>query len=177
MKRRALWTAAVGILALAGCADSGQSLEFGEKATVAGDRSGSVGVTVVRVEKGSHADLSLLQDASKYSGKTPYYVRFKLTKTAEGNDNDETSHFEVWSDGKRLTELIVLPSMEATGDPTEPLTTGHFDKCVGADHTTFKEAPTGASVGGCAVFVAPDDAKAPSTVTWTRRSETLAAWK
>ncbi|GHF58677.1 hypothetical protein GCM10010218_44990 [Streptomyces mashuensis] len=177
MKRRAACAVVVGVLALTGCGESGPSLAFGEKATVTGDRSGSVGVTVVRVEKGTHADLSRLEDAAKYAGKTPYYVRFKLTKTAAGNDDDETSHFEVYADGKPLSELIILPSLQPTGDPSEPLTSGRFDKCEGADHTRYKEAAEGQSVDGCTVFVAPDSAAAPSTVKWTRRSKTLATWK
>ncbi len=177
MKRRAVGAAAVGILALAGCSSSGQSLKFGGTATVAGDRSGTVGVTVVRVEKGSNADLSGLKDASKYSGKTPYYLHYKLTKTAEGNDNDESSHFEVSKGGKRLTELLVLTSFDPTGDPSNPLVTRRFDRCQSASHTAYKEASEGQSVEGCAVFLATKETMDPSTVKWTRRSEALATWE
>ncbi|MFE7114311.1 hypothetical protein ACFU99_02655 [Streptomyces sp. NPDC057654] len=167
----------MGALALTGCSDSGPALAFGTEATVDGDRTGSVGVTVLRVEKGSHADLSGLKDASQYHGKTPYYLHYKLTKTAEGNDDDEASHFKVAKDGKKLTELLVLTSMEPTGDPDSPLVTRSFDRCTDASHTKWKKAAEGQSVEGCAVFLAPDGAGESSTVTWTRRSETLATWQ
>ncbi|MFD7233726.1 hypothetical protein ACFWAT_00260 [Streptomyces syringium] len=138
-------------------------MKFGDRATVEGDRSGSVGVTVVRVEEGSNADLSGLENPSKYEGKTPFYVRFKLTKTAEGNDNDESSHFEVSKDGKRLTELMVFTSFDATGDPSNPLVTRAFERCESADHTKYKEAAERQSVEGCAIFLATEGAGAPST--------------
>ncbi|WP_190019957.1 hypothetical protein [Streptomyces hiroshimensis] len=134
-------------------------------------------MTVVRVEEGSSADLSGLKDASKYKGKTPYYVHFKLTKTAEGNDDDETSHFEVSKDGQPLSELIVFSSFDATGDPSNPLVTRRFDRCEGVSHTTYKEAAEGQSAEGCAIFLADDKTGEPSSVAWTRRSKTLATWK
>ncbi|MFH8789123.1 hypothetical protein [Streptomyces roseoverticillatus] len=167
--------ASVGILALTGCSGSGKSLKFGETATVTGDRAGTVGVTVIRIDQGSDADLSALKDASKYTGKTPYYLHFKLTKTAEGNDDDETSRFDV-SDGKRqLTELLVLPSLDAIGDPS--VVTRRFERCEGASHTAYKEAAEGQSVNGCAIYLADKETGAPSTVKWTRRADTLATWK
>ncbi|MEV4504651.1 hypothetical protein [Streptomyces klenkii] len=152
-------------------------MKFGEMATVKGDRAGTVGVTVVQVEKGSNADLSGLKDASKYADKTPYYVHFKLTKTAEGNDDDTTSHFEVYDGGKQLAELLVLPAMDLTGDPSSPLATRRFERCKDASDTAYKAAAEGQSVDGCAVFLADKGTGTPSTVKWTRRSDTLATWK
>ncbi|MEV4925027.1 hypothetical protein [Streptomyces roseoverticillatus] len=146
-------------------------------ATVKGERAGTVGVTVVQVEKGSNADLSGLKDASEYADKTPYYVHFKLTKTAEGNDDDTSSHFEVYDGGKQLTELMVLTTLDPTGDPSKPLVTRRFERCKDASDTTYKTATAGQSVDGCTVFLADKGTGAPSTVKWTRRSDTLATWK
>lgn len=146
-------------------------------ATVAGDKRGTIGVTVVRVEKGSHGDLSGLEDPSKYADKTPYYVHYKLTKTAEGNGDDVADQFEVYEGGNRLTELIVFTSIESTGDPAKPLETRRFEKCQSASHTVYKEAAVGKSVEGCAVYLAAKGTGDPSTVKWTRRSETLATWE
>ncbi|MCD9195285.1 hypothetical protein [Streptomyces albireticuli] len=151
-------------------------MKFGEKATVEGDKSGTVGVTVERVEKGDNADLSGLENPEKYKGKTPFYVRYKLTKTAEGNGNDASSHFEVSKDGKRLTELMVFTSFDTTGDPSNPLVVRAFERCEGAGHTKYEEAAEGQSVEGCAIYLA-EGSGAPSTVTWTRHNKTLATWK
>ncbi|MEU2516534.1 hypothetical protein [Streptomyces syringium] len=107
------------------------------------------------MEKGSHADLSGLEDPSKYADKTPYYVHYKLTKTAEGNGNDATDQFEVFAGGKRLTELMAFTSFESTGDPAKPLETRRFEKCQTASHTEYKEAAEGKSVGGCAIYSRP----------------------
>ncbi|MEU8550920.1 hypothetical protein AB0C81_28720 [Streptomyces roseoverticillatus] len=150
-------------------------MKFGEMATVKGERAGTVGVTVIQVEKGSNADLSGLKDASKYADKTPYYVHFKLTKTAEGNDDDTSSQFEVYDGQKQLTQLLVLPSLDAIGDPS--LVTRRFERCKDASDTAYKAAAEGQSVDGCAVFLADKETGTPSTVKWTRRSDTLATWK
>ncbi|UQI45925.1 hypothetical protein M1P56_16960 [Streptomyces sp. HU2014] len=151
-------------------------MKFGEKAIVEGEKSGTVGVTVERVEKGSTADLAGLENPQKYEGKTPFYVRFTLTKTAEGNGNDASSQFEVSQDGKRLTRLMVFPSFDTTGDPSNPLVVRAFERCEGANDAKYKEAAEGQSVEGCAIYLA-EGSGAPSTVSWRPHNKTLATWK
>ncbi|WP_370418098.1 hypothetical protein AB8O64_05270 [Streptomyces sp. QH1-20] len=169
MKRRAIRAAAARP-----CPDRRFRLrpvdEVRREATVSGDKTGTIGVTVVRVEKDRNADLSGLEDPSKYSDETPYYLHYKLTKTAEGKSDDESAHFEAPQGGNRLTHLMVFTSFDSTGDPANPLVTRSFDRCKGADHTEWKEVAEGKYVEGCAIFLAAEGTGAPSTLKWTRRS-------
>ncbi|MEU1782966.1 hypothetical protein ABZ545_26305 [Streptomyces abikoensis] len=184
-RRQALCVAALATAVLAGCSgcsgsssDEGKELRFGETASLPGYKDTKLDVTVERLEQGSSSDLSVLKDASKYAGRTPYYLRYKLTKTEAGTSGGASTYFSV-ADGnkKRLTKLTILGALDTTGDPKNPLKYRGFEKCESSSPSDFDKAAPGQSVTGCAVYVADAGAGAPTGVTWEQGTKTLATWK
>ncbi|MDT0450763.1 hypothetical protein [Streptomyces hesseae] len=187
-RHRALGTAsvsaitAIATVVLAGCSgsssDEGKEVRFGETASVTGYKDAKVDVTVERLEQGGSTDLSVLKDASKYAGRTPYYLRYKLTKTEAGQSGGASTYFSV-TDGnkKRLTKLTILGALDTTDDPNNPLKYRGFEKCESLNTSAYEKAAPGQSVTGCAVYVADAGAEAPTSVTWEQGSKTLATWK
>ncbi|MCC3776803.1 hypothetical protein [Streptomyces sp. UNOB3_S3] len=183
-RHRALGAATVSAIAtvvLAGCSgsssDEGKELRFGETASLTGYKDAKLDVTVDRLEQGGSADLSVLKDASKYAGKTPYYLRYKLTKTEAGKSGGASTYFSVTdANKKRLSKLTIIGALDTTGDPKNPLKYRGFDKCESLSTSDFEKAAPGQSVTGCAVYVADAGAGVP-TVTWEQGTKTLATWK
>ncbi|WP_164986330.1 hypothetical protein [Streptomyces roseicoloratus] len=130
--------------------------------------------TVLALEAGSEADLAELKDSAKYAGRTPYYLRYRYTKTEEAKAS-WSGALEVHGDGGPLTKLSVLPSFEASGDPDDPLHVRTFEKCE--ESTGFDELPTGGSVEGCRIFLTDKGGGAPNDVTWVDGNRTLVIWK
>ncbi|MEU6928311.1 hypothetical protein AB0A05_04015 [Streptomyces sp. NPDC046374] len=110
----------------------------------------------------------------KYAGRTPYYLRYRYTKNEDGS-LDWSGGFQVSGDDGRLTRLSVLPSLDATGDPNDPLHVSTFDKCKSGD--SLDKAAKGASVEGCQIFLTDAGGGTPKTVEWVRGQDTLATWK
>ncbi|MFF4225848.1 hypothetical protein ACX9I7_06720 [Streptomyces sp. L500] len=186
--RQALCVAALATAVLAGSAgcsgsssDEGKELRFGETASLPGYKDAKVDVTVERLEQGGSADLSVLKDASKYAGRTPYYLRYKLTKPTgaeAGKSGGASTYFSVAdANKKRLTKLTILGALDTTGDPKNPLKYRGFEKCESLSTSDFEKAAPGQSVTGCAVYVADAGAGAPTGVTWEQGTKTLATWK
>lgn len=176
MKFRATGAVAACVLVVAGCSDSGEQLTFGEKATVSAERGGTLDVTVLRIDEGSNSDLTALENASQYTGDTPYYVHYEIAKT-EGSHDTLWESFVVSAGGERLTELNVMAAVDFS-DPFRP-TVKEFDRCTAADMTEFEKAAKGQSVEGCAIFLADKGIGAPTTVQWALddADKPLATWR
>lgn len=166
--------AVCGALALTGCS-SVEEVAFGRTANVEAEKGYSVDVTVLGLEAGTSADLDQLKDASKYEGRTPYYLRYRFTKTDDGAAADWSADFEVRDGEGSLTQLSVLPSIDATGDLDDPFDVNTFDKCQGS--TGFDKLPKGASVEGCEIYLTDSGGGAPESVNWVLGDETLVTWK
>ncbi|MER6677334.1 hypothetical protein [Streptomyces sp. NPDC000983] len=169
-------------LALAGCSGT-EELSYGEPA-----KKDNLEVAVLRVEAGTPADLSALEDAAQYADRTPYYVHYRVTKTEAGEVTGPS--FDVMSDGGLLTRLNIMsgfpePTVDADGQLTyqEPPT---FDKCLDEhDSAEFKAAPAGESYEGCSVYLSqPGSTEQPEKVEWVKSGmvrssddEAFAVWK
>ncbi|MFD7322545.1 hypothetical protein ACFV9D_15870 [Streptomyces sp. NPDC059875] len=174
VRRAATATSAVlGALALGGCSSTPEA-EVGKTLDVEVAKGYSADVTVLAVEAGSAQDLSELKDASKYAGRTPYYLRYRYTKTQEGAA-DWSGEFAVSGEDGHLTRLSVLPSLDATGDADDPFDVRTFDKCRSV--TGFDELPKGGSAEGCQIYLSDTGGGAPEKVEWVDGDETLATWK
>ncbi|MFJ8044041.1 hypothetical protein ACIRBX_26415 [Kitasatospora sp. NPDC096147] len=178
----AVLTATAAALVLAGCSDT-QELSYGSSA-----KKDNIEVSVERVVAGTTADLSVLKDAAKYQGRTPYYLHFRVTKTADGDVTGPS--FDVTADGDLLTRLSIMPSFpEPVVGADGKLSykeSQKFDKCLdGHDSAKFKSAAAGESYQACVVYLsATGSTKAPEKVEWVkggllRRSddEAFAVWK
>lgn len=170
-------TVSVVLVAVSGCGDdSGEELSYGQSATVELKAGGDLEVTVKQLEKGSNADLETLEDSSSYAGKTPHYLRYTLTKTAD-SETDGSTEFVVSAGDSRLTRLNVMPSFDFSGDPKDPMAVTKFDKCDSLSGTDLKKAPTGQPVEGCAIYLADADVQDEPTVKWMPDSKPEVTWK
>ncbi|MFD5648990.1 hypothetical protein [Streptomyces sp. NPDC127039] len=174
---------AVAALALTGCSGDTQELSFGDKA-----EKDNLEVSVVRVDAGTSGDLSVLEDAAKYQGRTPYYVHYRVTKT-EAGDVDGPS-FDVTADGDLLTRLNIMsafpkPVVGEDGQLSYE-EAPKFDKCLDEhDSGKFEKAAAGESYEACAVYLSESGSGAePEKVEWVKggllRSsddEAYAVWK
>ncbi|MFI5530003.1 hypothetical protein ACIA8O_15815 [Kitasatospora sp. NPDC051853] len=157
---------ATAALLLSGCSDT-KELAYGSTA-----KKDNIEVVVEKVVAGSTADLSVLKDASKYEGRTPYYLHYRVTKT-DGGDVTGPS-FDVTADGDLLTRLSIMaafpePVVGADGKLSYK-ETPKFDKCLDPhDSTKFKAAAAGESYQACAVYLsATGSTAAPSKVEWVK---------
>ncbi|MEV8608533.1 hypothetical protein AB0383_11475 [Amycolatopsis sp. NPDC051373] len=133
-----------------GFTPQGTKLKLGEKAIVpfkSEDKTGSIGVTVKSIDKGTEADLAPLDLGDKAKGMTPYYVRVTVS-------NESGTDFSYTSLG--LMNALLPDGSEAQGVSV----IGTFDKCdsgdAGKDFTT-----KGATYESCVLAVA----QAGTTVT------------
>ncbi|OPC79688.1 hypothetical protein B4N89_00860 [Embleya scabrispora] len=175
----------MGILALAGCSDSDEAkkVRIGETATVDADKGGKIDVTVVAVEAGSDADLATLANPAKYVGKTPYYLRYRLTKT--GDKGDSSTKFVVSAGDHRLTSLHVAPSFEHSVNPDDaknPVSVDvrTFEKCTDKGQMSiddFAKAPKGTTYQGCTIYLSNAGEGAPSRVEWVPDKDAVVVWK
>ncbi|WP_455352093.1 hypothetical protein [Streptomyces sp. SYSU K217416] len=179
----AVLTAAVAALALTGCSDDTQELSFGAKA-----KKDNLEVSVLRVDAGTSGDLSVLQDAAQYQGRTPYYVHYRVTKTEAGDVNGPS--FDVTADGDLLTRLDIMSAFpEPVVGEDGQLSykdAPKFDKCLDEhDSSTFEKAAAGESYEACSVYLSESGSSAePEKVEWVKggllRSsddEAFAVWK
>ncbi|MFF2552660.1 hypothetical protein ACFVUS_16760 [Nocardia sp. NPDC058058] len=151
----------------------GKKVSFGEAVTI--DRKdGAQGLTVLRVDKGNTSDLDSLADSSKYAGKTPYYVRYRLTKASTSYNT--TSYFAVYAGKKQLSELIFLPSAGSLGNPNRS-SASRFDKCFGASAAEFDKMSQGQSLEGCTTFLAGSGVGTPDKVQWKPEKAVIATWQ
>jgi hypothetical protein len=173
-----LGTGAV-LLAVTGCShDSGPTtatFRVGDTATIDYNEQLKVRAAVTTVETGTSADLNELKDPSKYAGRTPYYIRYRLATTAS-SATAPTENFVAFAGSKQLTRLSVIPSLDVTGDPAHPLTSHTFDKCKSAATEKLKNAPAGQSVDGCAIFLSDNADGAPTKVQWGLKKTPPAVW-
>lgn len=170
---------AVAATVITACSGFGQELGYGEKAT--GDE---IDVTVLRVEAGGAEDLSTLEDAARYAGRTPYYLHYRVTKTKDGSVKGPDFDVAAGDEG-RLTLLNIMPGFPSpTIDENGELSQSEapkFDKCTD-DHSyaEFNKAATGESYEACSIYLTDrGDTAAPSDVTWVEGSqrEQVAVWK
>ncbi|MET7997851.1 hypothetical protein ABZU76_43900 [Amycolatopsis sp. NPDC005232] len=133
-----------------GFTQQGTKLKLGDKAIVpfkSEDKTGSIGVTVKSIDKGTEADLAPLDLGDKAKGMTPYYVRVTVS-------NESGTDFSYSSLG--LMNALLPDGSEAQGVSV----IGTFDKCdsgdAGKDFTT-----KGATYESCVLAVA----QAGTTVT------------
>ncbi|MFD0372595.1 hypothetical protein [Streptomyces sp. NPDC127114] len=163
------------VLALTACSSSsGEERSIGQSASVEVAKGHHVDVTVLALEAGTEADLAELKDSSKYAGRTPYYLRYRYTKTQEGKAS-WSGDFEVHGDAGPLTSLSVLPSLDSTGNPDDPFDVRTFEKCESS--TGFDKVAKGASVEGCQIFLTDTGGGAPKDVKWVDGDKTLVTWK
>ncbi|MGA5873814.1 hypothetical protein [Streptomyces cinereoruber] len=171
---------AVSAVLLTACSESAQELGYGEKAT-----GKDIDVTVLRVEAGSSGDLAALEDASRYAGRTPYYLHYRVTKNKDGAVKGPS--FDVGDGKKRLTLLNILPAFPTPtvgqdGDFTYA-DAPKFDKCTDDDSfEKFEKAAKGASYEACSIYLTDEgDGAAPSEVKWVegdrREEKDIAVWK
>ncbi|MCC3768819.1 hypothetical protein [Streptomyces sp. UNOC14_S4] len=168
------------LLAVTGCShDSGpttETLRIGDTATIDDNEQLKIQAAVTTIDTGSSADLNELQNPSKYAGKTPYYVRYRLTTTASSATAPSES-FVAFAGSKQLTHLSVIPSLDVTNDPEHPLSSHSFDKCKSAATDKLKNAPAGQSVDGCIIFLSDNGDGAPTKVQWGLKKTPAAVWK
>ncbi|MFF7635235.1 hypothetical protein ACFZB9_19075 [Kitasatospora sp. NPDC008050] len=180
MKHRQIATTALvatlgtALVLLTGCSksgagDSARTLAIGGTATVKANADNkqqvAVSVTVTGIEAGTSADLRELENSSQYSGKTPYYLRYRIAATQSG-DSDVLEDFVAYAGAEQLTQLDVMPSLDVTGDPNNPLTSHGFSKCEPADTAKLKNAAAGQSLDGCVIYLADGGVGAPTKVQW-----------
>ncbi|MCX4444877.1 hypothetical protein ACIOEZ_07050 [Streptomyces sp. NPDC087866] len=176
-------TAAAAALALSGCSNDTQELSYGDTA-----KKDNLEVSVVRVDTGAPGDLSVLKDASKYQGRTPHYVHYRVTKTEGGSVNGPS--FDLTADGELLTRLDIMSAFpEPVVGEDGQLTyedAPKFDKCLD-EHVAskFEKAGAGESYEACSVYLSDAGSSAePEKVEWVKggllRSsddEAFAVWK
>ncbi|MGA5195848.1 hypothetical protein [Streptomyces exfoliatus] len=169
---------ALAAVVLTACS-SEQELSYGGKAT-----GGDLEVTVLKVEQGSADDLSILQNPERYAGRTPYYVHYRVTKTADGAA--KWPDLDVVGDDGRLTYLSIgpgfpTPTVDADGDVTME-TAPEFTACTAddTDQEVFDSAPKGQSYASCGVYLTDEGEKGPTQVEWlpeSRKGHPIAVWK
>jgi hypothetical protein len=170
---------ALSAVVLTACSSSVQELPYGGKAT-----GEDLEVTVLKVEEGSAGDLSVLRNPERYDGQTPYYVRYRVTKAADGAA--EWPDLDVLGDDGRLTHLSIMPGLpsptvDADGNVTmEPAP--EFTACNADDTDTkdFAGAPKGKSYETCRIYLTDKGGAGPDRVEWLPRSgkdDPIAVWK
>ncbi|MER7723686.1 hypothetical protein [Streptomyces sp. NPDC096323] len=174
---------AAAALVLTGCSEDTPALSYGDTA-----KKDNLEVSVERVDTGTSGDLSLLQDASRYQGRTPYYVHYRVAKTGTGSVDGPS--FDLTADGDLLTRLDIMSAFPepVVGDDGQ-LTYKDgpkFDKCLDEhDSKKFEEAAAGESYEACSVYLSEaGSGAAPEKVEWVkggllRRSDdkAFAVWK
>ncbi|WP_415952695.1 hypothetical protein [Streptomyces sp. KLOTTS4A1] len=174
---------AAGVLAfvLVGCSGT-EELSYGDTA-----EKDNLEVTVVRVDAGTPGDLSVLEDADKYRDRTPYYVRFRVTKSESGDV--EGPSFDVMADGDRLTRLNIMSALPkpVVGEDGQLRyeEAPKFDKCLDEhDSAAFEKAPAGESYEACSIYLAEPGSGAPDKVEWVKggllrssEDQAFAVWK
>ncbi|MGA4979861.1 hypothetical protein [Streptomyces cinereoruber] len=180
--RTILAALAATAFALTGCSGV-QELPYGAKA-----KKDNLEVSVLRVVAGTSGDLSVLKEAAKYQGRTPYYVHYRVTKTDAGDVNGPS--FDVTADGALLTQLNIMSAFPepivGTDGKLSYKDAPKFDKCLDEHNfSEFKQAAAGESYEACTVYLsALGSNAAPEKVEWVkgdllRRSDdqSFAVWK
>ncbi|MFD6229381.1 hypothetical protein ACFWFZ_21285 [Streptomyces sp. NPDC060232] len=180
--RTVLAVLAAATFALTGCSGA-QELSYGAKA-----KKDNLEVSVLRVVAGTSGDLSVLKEAAKYQGRTPYYVHYRVTKTDAGDVNGPS--FEVTADGALLTQLNIMSAFPepivGTDGKLSYKDAPKFDKCLDEHNfSEFKQAAADESYEACTVYLSASGSNAaPEKVEWVkggllRRSDdqAFAVWK
>ncbi|MFB8003910.1 hypothetical protein [Nocardia sp. NPDC056000] len=178
---------AVCAFVLSGCSeDATQQLRFGESLTVS-RINGTVGIAVLRIDRGSASDLEGLTSAftnpladplakSPAIDGTPYYVRYRLTRTSAGADVG--TYFVVNAGRKSVGQMTISPA------PFSGLT-GFAEKsgveklCAGVGQDEFRALSQGQSLEGCTPFLVPSSfgPEAPTRVQWVPyKGNVVATW-
>lgn len=137
----------------------GTKLKVGQSAVIHTNRSSDTAdpkyyettmqMTVTKIEKGSEADLSKLQNAAKYKGQTPYYItttaKLLSTKGANNLGASVPSVEGTLKDGTEATKLIVFGQLGSCD-------TKSFDTEGSGDSLRI---PVGAEGTGCTILLAP----------------------
>ncbi|WP_097866417.1 hypothetical protein [Streptomyces sp. rh34] len=183
MNARTAFAVLAAALALTGCSADTEELSYGDNA-----KKDNLEVSVVRVDAGTSGDLSMLEDAAQYQGRTPYYVHYRVTKTEAGDVKGPS--FDVMADGDRLTRLNIMsafpkPVVGEDGQLNYE-EAPKFDKCLDEhDSSKFEKAAAGESYEACSVYLSESGSSAePERVEWVKggllRSsddEAFAVWK
>ncbi|MEU0542324.1 hypothetical protein [Nocardia sp. NPDC005978] len=150
---------------LSGCEQEvTEKLKFGESVTVS-LIDGTVGIAVLSIERGTTSDLDGLvytMSNSPVTSGTPYYVRYRLTRTSAGADVG--THFVVEAGRNRLGEVTINPPLYS-GFGTQ---SGVEKECPAVRPDEFRALSQGQSLEGCKAFVAPSafGGEAPTRVQW-----------
>lgn len=178
--------AAVGcVFGLSGCAeDVVQRLAFGESVTVS-RIDGTVGIAVLRIEKGEGSDLDGLtgtlvpladRTTTSMTGLTPYYVRFRITRTSA--ETNTGTKFSVLAGRKPLSQLTITDDPLAVFNQLPTQVSQAEVKCRAASSHEFGALGTGQSIEGCTPFLGKTGDAAPTTVQWVPyRDKVIASWE
>lgn len=145
---------------LTGCS-VGEELGFGESAIIQLRSGATVEVAVTASTPGDTADFSDLQDPSTISGKTPYYVKYTVTRTNDKpisfSDGFSADSFSADDGSRGLENLQVI---------------GGIPTCKEETTSSLEHAPVGTSVSGCVIFLASSGIGEPTSIEfYTARTE------
>ncbi|WP_067830200.1 hypothetical protein [Nocardia inohanensis] len=174
MKRTKFGVAIAAVLiALAGCSakDDAKDLKFGETIDVDAYDNGKVGIGITSIETGSNADLSTLENAAKYTGKTPYYVHYVVVKRV--GDKHAKGDFAAYAGDSQLTRLSVQSRLDLSdrGNVKRQV----FDKCN--SDAFLNEVTVGQRIETCMIFLADPGTARPTKIEYiVDRKTTLARW-
>ncbi|MFC6715232.1 hypothetical protein [Branchiibius cervicis] len=109
----------------------------------------TIELSVAKIEKGSEADLSKLENAAKFKGQTPYYItvnaKLLSTKGASNLGVSVPSVDGTLKDGSEAQSLIVFGQLG-------PCDSKSFKATGSGDNLTI---PVGATATGCTIVLAP----------------------
>lgn len=109
----------------------------------------TIELSVAKIEKGSEADLSKLENAAKFKGQTPYYItvnaKLLSTKGASNLGVSVPSVDGTLKDGTEAQSLIVFGQLG-------PCDSKSFKATGSGDNLTI---PVGATAVGCTIVLAP----------------------
>lgn len=137
----------------------GTKLKVGEAAVIHTNRGDdpkdpkyyetTIELSVAKIEKGSEADLSKLENAAKFKGQTPYYItvnaKLLSTKGASNLGVSVPSVDGTLKDGTEAQSLIVFGQLG-------PCDSKSFKATGSGDNLTI---PVGATAVGCTIVLAP----------------------
>ncbi|QLY27923.1 hypothetical protein [Nocardia huaxiensis] len=142
---------------------------------------GTVGIAVLRIDQGMTSDLDGLTHALTKSSVvgigTPYYVRYRLTRTSVGADVG--TYFAVYAGRNRLAELTISPA-PFSGMTGAGVKAGVEKACAGVKPDEFRALSQGQSLEGCTPFLADAtvDPEAPTRVQWVPYAgKVVATWR
>ncbi|WP_458687150.1 hypothetical protein [Nocardia tengchongensis] len=110
------------------------------------------------------------------SGRTPYYVRFRLTRTS--SETSTGTKFAAFAGDTRVPELNISDAPFAAVWGGRRPDTGIFAKCKTPSNEDFGKLAQGQSIEGCTPFITPRGAAAPTRIQWTPYDgKVVATWE